>query len=1202
MSISVSGMSPPPPMSPDRVAPAATGAQGAPKLDAQHPWPGLAAYDEASSFFFHGRGEEAAELVRLIRLAPLTALYGKSGLGKSSLLQAGLFPRLRADHFLPVYVRLDASRAAANSLMRQAARRLEEELRAVGADYPNFDPDESVWEFLHRRNLELWSEDNFPLVPVLVFDQFEELFSRNAGDPERVAEVFDDLGDLIENRIPAELAGDAARTRRSALDLLVQRYRIVLSFREDFLPELRAWERKVPSLLHNYVRLEPMSRRRAIEAVARAGAEVLDEGVAERIVDFVANRDGASLSGEVTVEPVLLSLCCTLLNDRRSPGGRIKAETVASAGQDILDTFYREALAGMPERVPRFIERELIQGDRYRGNYPRDVALADGELTSEELRTLTDRYRLLRIDQQRDVARVELIHDRMVSVVCKARDKRLAVEEQRRVREEAETQAREERVRREEAESRAAELAETLVAKEHERARLAEERAGEARAAAARFRRLSTGLAAMVAAALLATGVALHFDFQARGLARTAQARELAATGWTLTDPARGNPDQVVLLALAARRLGSAPNADALIRFAGGNYGYRRVLRGERESVVSVQFSPDGKTLLSAGGGKTARLWDLRDGKALQVFRGHAGGLTSAQFSPDGSSVVTAGDDKTVRLWDAADGRERHVLRGHTEAATGAQFSPDGTLLASVAGDGTIRLWDAASGRQSRVVKGHDKWVWSAAFSPDGKTLATASNDGSARLWDVASGERLLSLDHGAEVADAQFSPDGRSIVTAGWDGVARIWDVAGGRPRTELRGRWARRLWSARFSPDGRSVLTAGSDGVAHLWDLASGRETQVLRGHGDVIWSARFSPDGGSVATAGGDEVIRLWDLAVGRQPIHVLGGHGDAVSSLRFSVDGKRLVSASRDGTVRLWDAAGGRELRWWRGHEDGVAEAQLSPDGKRLVTARVGSVPRLWDATDGRRLREFLGHEAMVLSAHWSPDGKYVATASQDGTARLWDAYSGRPLRALRGHDGAVLDARFSPDGKIVATAGDDDTARLWEAASGRALQVLRGHQSSVMGVEFSPDGRTLGTAGADNTARLWDVGSGRELQLLRGRESLGGRGVGSVQFSPDGRIVLTTSGDDTASLWDVATGMELQVLRGREGDILGAWFSADAGRVATGGRDGTVRLWSCTVCGPIEQLAADLEHKLGRDFTEDEIRRFGVPAEAARRAK
>src|SRR5262249_18390446 len=140
------------------------------RLNAENPWPGPDAYDEASRDFFHGRSREAQELLRLIRLAPLTALYSKSGLGKSSLLQAGLFPLLRRQHYLPVYLRLDFSNEVLDPL-EQAARRLDEELAHHAAEYKQRRDDEQLWDYLHRDHLEIWSRDNFPLTPVLVFDQ-----------------------------------------------------------------------------------------------------------------------------------------------------------------------------------------------------------------------------------------------------------------------------------------------------------------------------------------------------------------------------------------------------------------------------------------------------------------------------------------------------------------------------------------------------------------------------------------------------------------------------------------------------------------------------------------------------------------------------------------------------------------------------------------------------------------------------------------------------------------------------------------------------------------------------------------------------------------------------------------------------------------------------------------------------------------------
>jgi hypothetical protein len=307
------------------------------KLDAENPWPGLDAYGEDSRGYFRGREAESAELLRLIRLSALTVVYGKSGLGKTSLLEAGLFPLLRDEHYLPVYLRLDFSGGLREPLA-QAMQSLRDALKCAEAEFPEPAPGQSLWEYLHCKNPEIWSADNYPLVPVLVFDQFEELFSRSGGNVNLITRVFDDLADLIENRIPAEVAAETAAERRSALDLFAQHYRIVLSFREDFLPEIRAWEKQVPSLLKSYLRLGPLSRPGAIKAVEETGKAVLAEGIAEKIVDFVGKPDDAAVTtgtSEMVIEPVLLSLCCTQLNRGRTPGGKIDQALLQGAGEGI---------------------------------------------------------------------------------------------------------------------------------------------------------------------------------------------------------------------------------------------------------------------------------------------------------------------------------------------------------------------------------------------------------------------------------------------------------------------------------------------------------------------------------------------------------------------------------------------------------------------------------------------------------------------------------------------------------------------------------------------------------------------------------------------------------------------------------------------------------------------------------------------------
>jgi hypothetical protein len=404
-----------------------------PRLSAQTPWPGLEAYAEDSKDFFKGRDDETAELLRLIRSSPLTVLYGKSGLGKTSLLLAGAFPLLRAAHYLPVRLHLDFSGRSENPLLKQAMQCLQSALANAKAEIEE-DKDElpapreeHLWEFLHRKR-RISSPDNYPLTIVLVFDQFEELFSRNTGNAELITQVLNDLEDLIENRITPELVGEAAAPRRSQLVLASQNYKIVFSVREECLADMHLWEKKVPSLLRSYLRLEPISRSVAISAVEEAGKAVLAPGAAPAIVDFVGRPDHPLAPGtQIVVEPALLSLCCSELNRKRGADAKIGKDLVDVAGESVLEKFYREAfehqdVMGLPDAA-LFVEEHLIQGD-YRGDYPKQEALDSGELTERQLAALTNEH-LLRIVTT-DTARIELMNDRLVPIVAKARDRRRA--------------------------------------------------------------------------------------------------------------------------------------------------------------------------------------------------------------------------------------------------------------------------------------------------------------------------------------------------------------------------------------------------------------------------------------------------------------------------------------------------------------------------------------------------------------------------------------------------------------------------------------------------------------------------------------------------------------------------------------------------------------------------------------------------------
>jgi WD40 repeat protein len=583
----------------------------------------------------------------------------------------------------------------------------------------------------------------------------------------------------------------------------------------------------------------------------------------------------------------------------------------------------------------------------------------------------------------------------------------------------------------------------------------------------------------------------------------------------------------------------------------------RAVLKGHAGPVVTATFSPDGKRVVTASADTTARLWDAKTGTDVAVLKTHTGAVRTAAFSPDGRRVVTASADKTACLWDAETGSYVAVLKGHEGAVESAAFSPDGRRVVTASEDKTARLWDAHNGTEIAVLKAHTSWVLDAAFSPDGKRVVTASADNTARLWDAETRAEITVLKgHLGAVQSAAFSPDGRRVVTVSSDETARLWDAE---TRTEiavLKGDEGL-VSSAAFGPDGKRVVIACEDKTARLWDAETGKEIVILKAHTSSVRSAAFSPDGKRVVTASADATARLWDAETGAE-IAALKAHEGAVGSAAFSPNGRRVVTASEDTTARLWDAATGTEIAVLKGHEAAVRSAAFSPDGKRVVTASEDNTARLWDAETGAKIAALKGHDGAVGSAAFGPDSRRVVTASEDKTARLWDAETGSEIAVLKGHEGAVGSAAFSPDDRRVVTTSEDNTARLWDAETRTEIAVLNASLEPLFGKQFgalfSAHGKEIMIPCEDGTLRVLDAETGTELSVYAFKW------VSKAVFGPDSRRLVTAPGDSTARLWDTETHTEIAVLKGHTSSVQGAAFSPDGRRVVTASDDNTARLW------------------------------------------
>jgi WD40 repeat protein len=1118
------------------------------------PYKGLSAFDdtELDALLFFGRAHET-EIVAANALASrLTVLYGPSGVGKSSLLRAGVARALRglsADE--PVAV------AYFNTWAGDPLTGIDEAVRGALAQAHGGDPGDAPGDLTDR--IESWAAALGGEL-VVILDQFEELFLYH-----------DEGGSLLE--VFPELV------TRPAL-----RLNVVLGIRDDELAKLDVFKARIPGLFGNYLRLDLLDRESARAAILGPLARfneledaemtiepelveaILGEVAAGRIDPGLIGRGSAGepVEEHTRVETPYLQLVLEKLWDverlRESSVLRLATLTELGGAQRIVEDHLEHAMDALTPQ-----QREVAAGMFDHLVTPSGAKIAHGvsDLASfahvesaqiQPVLSSLSRERILRPTGENGHAgdRYEIYHDVLAGAVLAWSSKH-----------EAETAL--------------------------ERQRL------EARR---RQRRLAIVAAGSLVAFALMTALAVYALSQrstARHQASLAHAGELLqrAQSEIATDPVRSVRD-----ALASTRITTSAKSEDVLR-AGLLAMNALADLPAAGPATQAAYSPDGTRVAVAGLGGDARVFTAPGGRLLETLK-NGSPLNAVAWAPDGRMVATGARDGSVRLWNLAAPKApvRVLDQGPGAWARTVAFSPDGRLLLT-SGGAAARIWDVASGLLLHRLP-TDRPGRSASFSPDGSLVVTVENGRSARIWRTATGAPLATLTQLGEITSAAFGPNGTLVVTGSRDGTGRIWDSRTGRSKATLAGDPNQQVLTVAFSPTGNAVATGSTDDTARIWSITGvllnvipwattsvvavafapdgqslvvassdgsatttgGHFTQHLVGQGGAMRMAVFAPDGSSVATVAGS-TVRLWE-PYGEPLLRTIRSSPAAATALSFDPSGRFLASAGAAGKVVVQPAQGGNARTLPIGAP--VVATAWAHNGVLLAAGSDGTI-HLFPGGAEQRAHSFDTRTPLV-GADLRRDGAVVATAGEDGVVRLWKAHSGALVRAFPSVSHLTTVA-LDPRGRLVA-ASSGNRVLIFGATTGKRRATLVGHTNAVTGLAFSPDGRILASSSKDHDARLWDMRTMHLMKILHRHAAF----VSDVAFSADGRW-LATAGPLKAGMWSVGesdlSDNFLFFVRGNAAPITSVAFSSQSWELATAARDGSISVFDCKLCGGLPQL-------------------------------
>ena len=1111
------------------------------------PYKGLIPFEESDAPYFFGREKEARLIIAHLFASPLTLLYGATGVGKSSLLRAGVIPQLRERNMHESENSSLYSDLIVIVLQRWQGvpvNRLKEELINSAKNLIKDNFEYSYSDSLYNLIYSLINKNNLRIM--IILDQFEEYF------------LYHPLEDIFDIEFPKILTLD---------DMPIS---FLISIREDSLAKLDRFEDSIPMLFDNYLRVEHLDiesgeiviekPREKYNLLQKKDTDkiyiepplidtILEEVQINRFFVGEIGLGGIKKEKDLFTEkkkieaPYLQLVMTHLLQEERSQGSnllRLETFTKLGGAENIVRTHLDSVMTALSSREQEIAARIFLHLVTPSGT---KIAHAAGDLAgyanqpSELITTILEKLskgdnRIIRpvgvLADRPDEERFEIYHDVLAPSILYWR-----------------TQYDLKRHKFELDKAR----------------QIASQRKKDSD-------RFESQKLALESKNIITTDVkkSLKLSYDAIKLNRSKEIEEALRESFV-------NYQQQTTSILAG-------NAKSVILPQSSNHKnkYTQMLsvsQGSNNTIYYVAKSPDGKLLATVNHNGELKIWDgekvwnLLEVSPIQTLKCHDKAIYSAAFSPNKKFIATASQDQTVKVWDLETHKSTATFE-HGGDVYGVDISCDGKNLATATSNGTIIVWNLVTKKQ-RIISKESLSFHRVVFSQDGRLLAATNVYGFASVWEVESGKELHKIMHESSAYGLAFNHDSSMLAVTSESGTVKVWDVATGQILRVFTGHEGS-VFGVAFSHDSSMLATMGADAIVKIWSIASGEAVYTLRGHTSFVFWAVFNPEDTHIATVSADETVRVWELPK---------GHTAAIIGVNFSPDGSKLATSSHDHTAIIWDIASGQIFRRLEGHKGPVYSVIFCHSGTLLGTSGADNTARLWDVESGHMLRQFdEPHKDQIYSLSFSPDDKYLATASKDNTAIIWDVSAGQVVRHFNGaHLDAVFAAIFNHDGTRLATTSMDATAIIWDVESGKPIHTLMGHEKPLLGAAFSHDGTRLATTSMDATAIIWDVESGKPIHTLMGH----GREVFAAVFNCNSSRLITTSGDQTAIIWDTDTGTALSILRGHRGAVYRVAISPDDDYIVTTGQDKRVNRQPFK----LERLIEEAGLIVGQDSTSDE---------------